>query len=201
MIVRNPYTGAFHEVPDHQLYEVGGQVFDGFGNPLGSFWSDAWNKVKGVVAPAVTSFVNPAGLVGTLAPMAAGLVGSLAPGRAPPPAPAPQVRALPPPGAMAAPPQPYGSMYPAGLPGAPAMYPPPHTPWPPGWEQAQQHHTGLGPRRWYMRCATWPGPAGLVPSHAGAMAPPAVNVVQQQGPPYMPAPMARVQHRRGHRRR
>jgi hypothetical protein len=44
-------------------------------------------------------------------------------------------------------------------------------PWPLGWRRPQLPYTGLGPRRVYMRCALWPGPAGLVPAHAAAITP------------------------------
>jgi hypothetical protein len=44
-------------------------------------------------------------------------------------------------------------------------------PWPLGWRRPELPYTGLGPRRMYMRCAMWPGPAGLVPTHAAALSP------------------------------
>lgn len=44
-------------------------------------------------------------------------------------------------------------------------------PWPLGWRRPELPYTGLGPQRMYLRCAMWPGPAGLVPTHAAAMNP------------------------------
>jgi hypothetical protein len=41
---------------------------------------------------------------------------------------------------------------------------------PPGWMRRPVPYTGLGPNRLYMRCATWPGPAGLVPASAATAA-------------------------------
>src|SRR5262249_14379703 len=42
-------------------------------------------------------------------------------------------------------------------------------PWPSGWIRPAVPYTGLGPRRVYMRCATWLGPKGLVPRWAAQM--------------------------------
>src|SRR6266581_3157205 len=79
MIVRNAYTGALHEVPDQQLYEVGEPVYDGLGNPVGGIFDDIVGAVKNVVtAPiqAATSLMNPAGMLSSLIP-------GMRPGQAP----------------------------------------------------------------------------------------------------------------------
>lgn len=201
MLVRNAYTGALHEVPDQQLYEVGEPVFDGFGNPVGGIFDDIANTVKNVVsAPiqAASSLISPiAGAAGSLlnplAGAAGNIFGSLIPGLGPRPA------APPPP-----PPAPYGGLMP-WMPGfpqqqqtSPAM-PYFRPPFPLGWQHAPLPYTGLGPKRLYMRCAVWPGPAGLVPGYAATMTP------QQQAALMPPPPGAaggyggRHRHR-GHRR-
>jgi hypothetical protein len=51
---------------------------------------------------------------------------------------------------------------------------------PVGWVTPALPYTGPGPRRLYMRCSVWPGPAGLVPEAPG----------QWPGLPGMPAPGA-----------
>jgi hypothetical protein len=186
MIVRNTYTGALHEVPDQQLYEVGEPVYDGFGNPVGGLFDDILKGVGSIVSgpiSAVTSLMNPiAGAASNIlaqplqaaaAPIvnaAQGLIPGLAPSA--PPAYAPGVVAPPP-----------------GTPWAP--------PWPSGWTQPPIPYTGLAPRRVYMRCSVWPGPPGLVPTTAmnGQLMP------GMPGYPGMPAmPGGGGFHHRHHRR-
>ena len=59
-----------------------------------------------------------------------------------------------------------------GAPGFPGMGFQPQIPGqlPPGWMRPPVPYTGLAPRRRYMRCVSWPGPPGLVPTSA-AMTP------------------------------
>jgi hypothetical protein len=59
---------------------------------------------------------------------------------------------------------------------------------PPGWIHPSLPYTGMGPRRVYMRCATWLGPRGLVPAYAAQM------------PATAGQPAAYRHHRRRHRR-
>jgi hypothetical protein len=61
---------------------------------------------------------------------------------------------------------------------------------PTGWVRPGMPYTGLGPTRMYMRCATWPGPAGLVPATAAQATPAAAA----------PAAAGRRGRRRGRRR-
>jgi len=201
MLVRNAYTGALHEVPDQQLYEVGEPVYDGFGNPVGGIFDDIVNTVKNVVsAPiqAASSLISPiAGAAGSLlnplAGVAGNLFGNLIPGLGPrPPAPPPPMGGVLPGGLL-----PWTSA-PAPQQGFPMM---PHfrPPFPLGWQHSPLPYTGLGPKRLYMRCAVWPGPAGLVPGYAANMTP------QQQQALMPPPPGAggyggRRRHG-GHRRR
>lgn len=60
-----------------------------------------------------------------------------------------------------------------GLPGFPGagMTPFRRFPQPVGWVTPALPFTGRAPRRLYMRCAVWPGPAGLVPAAAMPGAP------------------------------
>lgn len=193
MLVRNAYTGALHEVPDQQLYEVGEPVYDGLGNPVGGIFDDIMGAVKNVVAgpvQAATSLLNPMNAVSAAlnpAGATANILGSMIPGLAPGhPAPA----AVAPPGMPMAP----------GIPMAPGMAPSPYfphfrPPFPLGWQHAPVPYTGLGPKRIYMRCAVWPGPAGLVPSFAANMSP----AQQQALMPGMPGPGGGWGGRRHHR--
>lgn len=77
-----------------------------------------------------------------------------------------------------APPQALGQPFPLPMPFA-------RPPWPLGWQRAPLPYTGLGPRRVYMRCALWPGPAGLTPAFAANMPPGAPGM---PGVPALPAP-------------
>lgn len=164
MMVHDQLSGYVHEVPDTLMGPALGEVvYDGLGNPVG--WNPfsaignvvrgAGNLIRNVVGGAanVASRVLPLNMI----PGVSQAVGSLlpgAPGFAPPPA------------GMPAPyPTPGGTMYP---------YQPPYgqpRPFPAGWNRPNLPYTGLGPRRMYMRCAVWPGPQGLVPTHAANMPP------------------------------
>lgn len=203
MLVRDTMTGYLHEVPDHALYgggfaeypeQVGeGQVvFDGLGNPVGFLpflpaLANALPAVTGLIgklAPAVSNIASqvvPA--VGKLASQLPGMLSNILPGGGLPGAAAAALPALP------FPPLPI----PGGAPG----FPRPPMPMPLGWQHATLPYTGLAPRRVYMRCAVWPGPAGLVPTHAAAM--PAVTAVAAQASPVVAAGPAMRHHRR-HRR-
>jgi hypothetical protein len=173
MLVRNAYTGALHEVPDQQLYEVGEPVFDGFGNPVGGIFDDIVGAVKNVVsAPiqAATSLMNP---LNALNPIGAvgNILGNIIPGMGPGhPAAAP---ALPP-----APPPMMGGAMPWQQAGMMQRF---HPPFPLGWQHSPLPYTGLGPKRLYMRCAVWPGPSGLVPSYAATMSPQQQQAMMPQG--------------------
>ena len=83
-----------------------------------------------------------------------------------------------------------------GFPRPPFPFPfrPRPRPWPLGWVRPSLPYTGLGPNRMYMRCAVWPGPAGLVPQHAGQMQP------GMPGMPGMPGGMPGGRRRRRRRR-
>jgi hypothetical protein len=180
MLVRNAYSGALHEVPDQQLYEVGEPVYDGFGNPVGGIFDDIIGAVKNVVsAPiqAATSLISP------IAGAAGNLFGKLIPGMGPPaPPPAPMVAA------------PAGGVMPwmPGFPQQQAFRPFFRPPFPLGWQHSPLPYTGLGPKRLYMRCAVWPGPAGLVPGYAANM------TLQQQQALMQPPPSAGGYGRRHH---
>lgn len=197
MLVRDTMTGYLHEVPDNALYgggfaeypeQVGeGQVvFDGLGNPVGFLpflpaLASALPAVSGLVSkimPAVgniASSIVPA--VSKVAQQIPGMLSNLIPGGG----------ALPAAAAAALPTLP-------GLP-FPPMPPGMTPPVPFGWQRPQLPYTGLGPRRVYMRCAVWPGPAGLVPTHAAAL-PPGVAPVATQVAPVVAAPMMRHHRRR-----
>jgi len=150
MLARDNF-GYVHEIPTHQI------LMDGFGNPVGQL-GDFFDFLK-PVASALTAPLQMAtaplqaisGLVGNLLPHAS------APAAPPPPVPvpAPMVAA---PGAAPFPFRPP-FMFPPGFP-HPGM---PHHEPPLGWIHPHLPYTGLGPQRLYMRCAVWPGPAGMVP--------------------------------------
>lgn len=193
MLVRNAYTGALHEVPDQQLYEVGEPVFDGFGNPVGGIFDDIIGAVKNVVsAPiqAATSMLNP---MNALNPMGAvgNILGNIIPGMRPGQAPASMA-----PPAMASP-MPFMPGYPQQMPG---MMPQFHRPFPLGWQHSPLPYTGLGPKRLYMRCAVWPGPSGLVPGYAANMTPQQQQALMQPQPGGPGGYGGRHRHG-GHRRR
>jgi len=190
--------GYIHDIPDAQFSQPSRVVYDGLGNPvgqLGDFFDflkpvvgaitnpigaitqaasnilPAVGQVASSVLPAVGNLLNPLQAVGNI-------VGGLLPGQAPQhvAAPVPQ----PAPGFA---PQP-GMPFP--FPGAPGFMPPvmPPTPWPLGWQRPTLPYTGLGPQRMYMRCAVWPGPAGLVPTTPGPGQ--AIPPAPPPGPPGYP---------------
>lgn len=102
-------------------------------------------------------------------------------------------------------PTPYGLR---PMPAMPGMPPPGMTfmprplfraPHPVGWVTPALPFTGTRPRRLYMRCATWPGPAGLVPGFAN-QALPAPGMPGVPGVPGAPVPAGgRRRRRRGRR--
>jgi len=163
MLARDSF-GYVHDIPDTRFSQMP-VVVDGLGNPVGQL-GDFFDFLKPVVGaitnpigtiaqaagnilPAVGNILNPLQAVGNI-------VGGLLPGQAPP---APQAAPgfVPPPG------------MPLPFPGAPGVMPAgvPPAPWPLGWHHPTLPYTGLGPQRMYMRCAVWPGPAGLVPIAPG----------------------------------
>lgn len=162
MLVQDTLTGALHEVPDVAGYggygyygepaETMGEVYDGFGNPVGflPFLAPLAAKVLPGIAKHIPGIAKHIPGVGRL-------VGNLFPGGG------------------AAPPTPPGLPgLPPGVPGLPGMGFTPQNPgaFPPGWMRPPVPYMGLAPRRRYMRCVSWPGPPGLVPASA-AMTPPA----------------------------
>jgi hypothetical protein len=193
MLARDSF-GYIHDIPDAARFSQPSQVlYDGLGNPvghLGDFFDflkpvvgaitnpigaitqaasnilPAVGQVASSVLPAVGNLLNPLQAIGNI-------VGGLLPGQAPQPAqPAPGF--VPPPG------------MPFPFPGAPGFMPPvmPPTPWPLGWQSPTVPYTGLGPQRMYMRCAVWPGPAGLVPTAPGPGQ--AIPPAPPSGPPAYP---------------
>jgi hypothetical protein len=170
MLVQDTLTGALHEVPDVAGYngygyygepaETMGELYDGFGNPVGfpAFLAPLAAKVL----PAVSKFLP--GIARSI-PGVGQLIGNLLPGRgaAPQMQQAQQMQGFP------------GLPGPPGFPGFPGMGFHPQMPAgiPPGWMRPPSPYTGLQPRRRYMRCVSWPGPPGLVPTSA-AMTPPGV---------------------------
>jgi hypothetical protein len=175
--------GRLYEVPESQVYGLGypgypSQVYGlGYAGYDGIFDTIA-KSVGGLVSkalPAVASFIPGGSLIAQALPaVASGLAPS-----APPPAPAP---VAPPPVAplvgpiapAAAPPlvpgvaPPVPGM-PGGFPIGPGGFPMPR-PWPHGWMRPEIPFTGMGPQRLYLRCSTWPGPSGLVPTIAAQAA-------------------------------
>jgi hypothetical protein len=173
MFAQDPVTGQLYDVPDHYPYGIGYAqapliLYDGLGNPVGGFWDTITSAAKALV-PAVASAIPGIGpAIAAAAPLVSNLLSPSAPVRPPMPA------AMPPPMA-AMPPVPAGAFQTAPAPTTGLMpYPPPGSfpaPIPPGWVHPTLPYTGLQPRRFYMRCAAWPGPRGLVPSAAATMAP------------------------------
>jgi hypothetical protein len=189
MFAQDPVTGQLYDVPDHYPYGIGYAqapliLYDGLGNPVGGFWDTITSAAKALV-PAVASAIPGVGpAIAAAAPLVSSLLSPSAPARPPMP--------------VAMPPVP---MQTALAPTAgPMPYPPPGpfpAPIPPGWVQPTLPYTGLQPRRFYMRCAAWPGPRGLVPSAAATMAP---GVVPPTVVPPVVVPPLRA-YRPRHRRR
>lgn len=132
MLVRDPYSGYLHEVPDsygHRLaqgpfeeapdlseYEVGQTVYDGLGNPVGVF---PFIPLIAKALPAIAKTILPA--IGKILPKAASVVSSLTPS-------SPPAAMAPPPRADIAPP-----LTPGPLPRPPGSGPAPFVaPGPPG---------------------------------------------------------------------
>ena len=170
MLVQDTLTGALHDVPDVAGYgyygepaDTMGEVYDGFGNPVGFLPFLAPLAAK--LLPAESNLLPG---IAKAIPGVGQLVGGLLPGGGAPP-PVPGLPGLPglPPGLPGMP----------GFPGFPGLPGPgmgftPQMPgqFPPGWMRPPMPYTGLAPRRRYMRCVSWPGPPGLVPTSA-AMTP------------------------------
>ncbi len=215
MLIQDNF-GYFHDLPESAV------VYDGLGYPVGEL-GDLWDIVKSVGSAIAAPFTAPIQAIGQAVGQAlpaigqalpaigsllpgpfglpaqavGGLVSSLFPGHPAAPAPAPVTVAPPPPG-MAYPPGVTVPPYPP----FPVPFPQP-TPWPPGWVRPPIPYTGLGPKRMYMRCAVWPGQAGLVPAYAAQAqpAPPVVPPTPPIGPGAMPWAGARHFRRGFHRRR
>jgi hypothetical protein len=193
MLVQDTLTGALHEVPDAGYSGYGyygepaemGEVYDGFGNPVGFLPFLAPLAAK--VLPAVSKFLPG---IAKAIPGVGNIIGGLMPGAAPPPA--QQMQQMMQPGLPALPGLPGGL---PGLPGLPGMgFRPPMMPGaiPPGWMRPPVPYAGLQPRRRYMRCVSWPGPPGLVPTSAAMTPPPAQAAVVAAAT----APLARRRFRR-----
>lgn len=207
MLYQDRLTGMLHEVPEGQVQEWGyaetpegvgeGQmVYDGLGNPLG--WGFLKKLVK-TAMPFASAIPGPWGLVASGAlPMINRALAS----RRPPPPPMQPPQFMPPQmelqpgselGEMPAVYQRPGTYRPPVPPrwiparrahwsaGRPASIQPLAVMGPPlipaGWKRPALPYTGVQPRRVYMRCAVWRGPAGLVPVNPGQ-------------PPVAPAPAA-----------
>ena len=192
--------GMLYEVPDGQVYGLGyvgspygigeSQVlYDGLGNPVGAWpFSNIAKSIGGLVSkalPAVSSFIPGGGLLTQALPaLAQGMAPSVPTPAGPVPVPTPQVPPTVPQGMM---------------PGSPGVPMPMVRPLPLGWMRPQLPYTGLGPRRLYMRCAVWPGPAGLVPEIA-AQAPAVPAQAAAAAAAQTAAAMIGRRRHRGHRR-
>ena len=104
----------------------------------------------------------------------------------------------------AEPPEGYGEVVPWWLPRPSIPFPFRSTPWPQGWIRSSLPYTGFGSQRMYMRCAVWPGPAGLTPGQ-GMLPQPGMpgypGVPGMPGmPPGMPGMMGGGRRRRRRRR-
>jgi hypothetical protein len=168
MLARDNF-GYVHEIPEPPQYGAPSIVYDGLGNPVGQL-GDFWDTLKSIAAPITAPIQAIGQAAGSLIPavgsllnpmqMATGLLGNLLPHPAAP-------AAMPAPPMMV--PAPAMGVPPPGFPGLrpPFMFPQgmqhPHHPPPLGWIHPNLPYTGLGPQRLYMRCAVWPGPAGMVP--------------------------------------
>jgi hypothetical protein len=190
MFAQDPVTGQLYDVPDYHPYGMGYAqapliLYDGLGNPVGGIWDTITSAAKALV-PAVASAIPGIGpAIAAAAPLVSSLLSPSAPR---PPMPAAAPAPMPP----AMPPVPAGAFQTA------MPYPPPFpAPMPPGWMQPTLPYTGLQPRRFYMRCAAWPGPRGLVPSAAASMAP---GIVPATVVPPVVVPPIRT-YRPRHRRR
>ena len=196
MFAQDPVTGQLYDVPDHYPFGIGYAqapliLYDGLGNPVGGFWDNITSGITSAakaLMPAVASAIPGIGpAIAAAAPMLSNLLSPSAPVRPPMPA--------------AMPPVPAGAVQMAvGPTTGPMPYPSPvpfQAPIPPGWVQPTLPYTGLQPRRFYMRCAAWPGPRGLVPGAAATMAP---GIVPPTVVPPVVVPPIRA-YRPRHRRR
>jgi hypothetical protein len=183
------YEPEYAEYPE----PMGEVVYDGFGNPVGlPFLAPLAAKALPVLASrlvpaaaralpgivrgargAIRRFLPFARKVQRAMPRAIQQFAPVAqafqqsvPGAIQQFAPVAQAFQQPPTGAMEQPmPAPGGEAdfaeVPYRMPIAPFRRPPP-----PGWIPRPSPYTGLRPRRFYMRCLAWPGPARLVPAQA-----------------------------------
>jgi hypothetical protein len=195
MIVRDTQTGALHEVPESQLYEVGEMNYDGFGNPVGFNPFSAIGNLVSAPFQAVRNIVSPlAQAAGGIFQPGAQAAGNVAASFLNPIAQAMQPGGMPgmPPGMPGMPPgSPYpGSPYYGG--GYPRPFSPFGRPMPPGWVRPMSPVAGAN--RLYLRCSSWPGPAGLAPG-------PGMPVGVQPGMPGMPGVPAMAPRRYRRRRR
>ncbi|SRR6266516_4451502 len=154
MLVQDALTGYLHEVPEGQLYEV--PEFAEYPEVGEVVYDGLGNPVGGLpFLPALASLIPG---IAQAIPQVGRIIGGLLPGGGGAQAAAPAVA------------QAVGGAVRALAPGF-------RPPWPAGWIRPQLPYTGLGPNRLYMRCATWPGPRGLVPAFA-AQAPAALMPAQ-----------------------
>lgn len=137
MLMQDQFSGYVHEVPQYALGEV---VYDGLGNPVGF---SPFDLIKRVVSAPFNLVRGAVQGIGNLV-------------RGGPQPPVPFQPPIPAPGGA--------PMYPQ-YPYRPMSFG--RRPWPLGWNRSSLPYTGLGPKRLYMRCAVWPGPAGLVPANVG----------------------------------
>ena len=187
MLVQDSLTGYLHEVPDQQLYEVDpaylGEVpdyqlyesdpvvYDGFGSPMGFAFlaplASALAPMAAKALPGIASKIIP-GAAQALPGILRGITGaasSLLPAAARAASGAVQAIAPVAAGAVQNALAPTTGLMPFR---PPVSFP---APMPPNWVRPPVPYTGLQPRRFYMRCAAWPGPRGLVPATAATMAP------------------------------
>lgn len=208
------YAGyGMAEFPDGSIAEVpldgyGGYAgYGGYGLPflaplaaaiapmaaqaVGRILPSAAQAVGRAVGGIIPGVMNAAGTAGRLLGQGVGALqqgfqqGSATP-FGPRPMPMPMLPGVP--GAMALPPAP-------GMPRP--FFPRPffRAPQPVGWVTPALPFTGTRPRRMYMRCSVWPGPAGLVPAFANQ----ALPAPGMPGVPGMPPGGGRRRRRRGRR--
>lgn len=212
MLAQDPVTGYLHEMPDGQVYGVDEMgypmaglgeapvLYDGLGNPVGLPFLA---PIAAALAPALAPMAGK--LIGGLLPQAARAAGGIIPqvaraagGLIPQVAQAAgglmrQLLPFPRPG------MPMPRPMPMPMPRFPFPFPPHlrrprpfcRAPAPVGWVTPALPYTGMQPRRMYLRCSVWPGPAGLVPQAPGTF-------------PMLPgpaaAPISRLRRRRMRRR-
>ncbi len=163
-------------------------VFDGLGNPIG--FGPLLNLVTAPVRGLVNAF-RPSSPAQAAAHVPVQVAPPPVPGASPFPFPLPGFPGFP--GGLPG----FPGLSPTGfpLPGAGFRFPLRRAPHPVGWITPALPYTGVAPRRLYMRCATWAGPAGLVPGPQ--MAPTAFPGVAPPGmSPMGPSGYARRRRRR-----